>query len=271
MMKFSATDWSFQKECPDPERFFSDLAKIGIDAIELIADEPRRKAARDAGLTILNLAAPGMKEGLNLQENHTQLIPAIRDRIRQAGEESIPHLIVFSGCRCGESDETALVNCRRAFEQLIPTAAEAGVTLLLEMLNHFDHADYQAAHAEFGFQLCEQLQSPFFKTLYDLYHMERMGSALLPEILANLDKIAHLHFAEPPSRRMPQGDGQIPCQRIVPAILHAGYIGYWGLEFHPQAGQSLEELARARTLFLQLSEVTLKECEAGIVPQQRTR
>jgi len=229
-MKFSATDWSFQKECRDPERYFSSLVEIGIDAIELIGDAPRRQAARDAGLEILNMAAPGMKQGPNRLENHDRLTPAIRDRIHQASEESIPHLIVFSGCRFGEPDESALANCRRAYAQLIPTAAEAGVTLILEMLNHFDHPDYQAARAEFGFQLCEQLHSPYFKTLYDIYHMERMGSKMPAEIIANLDKIAHLHLAEAPSRDLPKADGQIPYQQIVPAILRAEYAGYW--EWH---------------------------------------
>jgi len=250
MMKFSATDWSFAEECQERPHFYTALVQIGFDAIELVADPNHRRAAREAGLKILNTAAPGMKNGLNHPENHARLIPAITDCIHAAGQEAIPHVIVFSGNRLGQPEEAALINCRRAFEQLIPEAERAGVTLVLEMLNHFDHPDYQADHAMFGFQLCEQLQSPSFQTLYDIYHMHRMGAEPLSDIVTHLDKIAHLHLAEAPGRGIPQADGQIPYQRIVPKIVEAGYEGYWGFEFHPVAGASLDELNRARAQFL---------------------
>lgn len=252
-MKFSATDWSFAPHASDPERFYADLAAHGFEGIEMVADEARRSQARAAGLQVLNLAGPGMQQGVNRREHHASLLPALTDRIALAAEEGIPQVIVFSGNRQGQPDEEGIAHCRRAFEQLLPEAEQAGVTLVFEMLNSFNHVDYQADRSSFGFQLAEQLNHPRFRILYDLYHLQRMGEACAVEVCANLGKIAHLHVAEAPDRGMPRADGNIPYRAIVPEILGAGYDGFWGFEFLPTEGNSLTELIEAKDSFLRLA------------------
>ena len=91
-------------------------------------------------------------------------------------------------------------------------------------------------------------------TLYDLYHMTCMGERCQKTLIPNLEKVAHLHFAEPPDRHAPRAAGGLALERMIPAILKAGYDGYWGMEFQPDKGATLNELRVARGLFLSLAE-----------------
>ncbi len=122
------------------------------------------------------------------------------------------------------------------------------MTLVLEVLNKFDHADYQADNSEFAFAFARACASQRVKVLYDIYHMQRMGEDLVATIIKNLDLIAHLHIAGSPKRNFPSPDQETDYRTLVRRIHAAGYRGYWGQEFLP-AGDSLEELGRAFKLF----------------------
>ncbi len=242
-MKFSAADWCFYAKAKNQDSYYQQLKKIGIDGVEMV--EPGRwEQARKAGLEIVNLSGPGMQNGVNRRENHKELLPQIRDCISLAGDNGIPCIIVFSGNRNGQPDEEGAANCRSAFEQVLPFAEKANVNLLFEMLNSFDHSDYQADSGVYGFKLAKAVGSPRFKLLYDIYHMERMGYSAVAEIPENIDVIGHLHIAESPKRNIPAAYGNIRYGEIVPAALDAGYEGWWGLEFIP-GKNSIPELETA--------------------------
>lgn len=251
-MKLSATDWSFYSKAADPARYYEILKSIGYDGVEMI-DSSRWEEARKAGLEIINLSGPGMERGVNRKENHAKLLPEIRDNIALAGDNNIPYVIVFSGNRDEQSDAEGISNCQCAFEQLLPDAEQHGVTLLFEMLNSLDHVDYQADSGDFGFKLAREMNSPYFKLIYDIFHMERMGRQCAAEVVVNLDVIAHIHLAEAPERTIPLADGNIKYAKLVPEIVSAGYDGYWGMEFMPSA-ESISELKAAKQLFHRLEK-----------------
>ena len=161
---------------------------------------------------------------------------------------------MFSGNRAGQANKQGIANCRRGFEAVLPDAERAGVVLGFEMLNTYDHPDYQGDRSQYGFDLAEALNSPWFKLVYDIYHMERMGDDSAYDILKRLPAIAHLHVAESPNRSVPLADGNIRHSQIVPAVVKAGYQGYWGLEYVPGKAveghqEPLEELRQAVALF----------------------
>jgi hydroxypyruvate isomerase len=256
-IKISAADWCFYQKLGDPERYYDTLKGLGIDGAEMV-DPSRYTAARSAGLEIVTMSGPGMTTGLNRREHHPELIPQLHDAIQHAGENKIPILIVFSGNRVGQADKQGIANCRRGFEAVLPDAERAGVVLGFEMLNTYDHPDYQADRGLFGFELAEAIDSPWFKLVYDIYHMERMGDDSNYDIVKHLSSIAHLHVAESPQRSVPLADGNIRHSQIVPAVVKAGYQGYWGLEYIPGKGEQshqepLEELRQAVAMFRWLS------------------
>jgi hydroxypyruvate isomerase len=231
-LRFSVPDWCFYRADDDPAVYYRQLAALGITAVEMVASA-RWAAARAAGLEIINLAGPGMTRGLNRREHHASLLPEIREVIAQAGAAGIPHVIVFSGNREGQADAEGIANCVAGLKALAPDTEAAGVTLLFEMLNSLDHADYQADSGAYGFQVARGVGSPAVCALYDIYHLARMGEDVLADLPANLDLVAHLHVAETPRRTVPVAGGAIDYPAIVRAVQAAGYQGYWGLEFLP--------------------------------------
>ena len=45
----------------------------------------------------------------------------------------------------------------------------------MELLNSkIDHKDYQCDRVEWGVELCKRINSPNFKLLFDIYHMQIM-------------------------------------------------------------------------------------------------
>ncbi len=247
-VRLSAADWCFLRDGTDPAAYYARLAELGVDAVEMVAPE-RRAAARDAGLAVLNTAAPGMEQGVNRPEHHDELLPRIRDAIADAGENGIPQVIVFSGNRDGQPDEVGVRHCRDAFGALLPDAEAAGVTLIFEMLSSTDHVDYQADRSAYGFALARELDHPRFRVLYDVYHMVKMGEDPAVRIPDDLAWVAHLHAAQTPDRTAPRATGGIDYGVLVRSAAAAGYTGYWGLEFVVPEGDPLDALAGAVQLF----------------------
>lgn len=250
-LRISVPDWCYHAKLGPAEDHYRTLKRLGVDAVEMV--DPRRDAlARAAGLEILNQSGPGMVDGLNRVENHATLLPEIRAALRQAASRGVPLVIVFSGNRKGQDDETGIENCLRGLREVLPDAERAGVALGFEMLCTANHPDYQACHGRYGFELWRRAASPWLKLVYDLYHLSREGDDVVADATRNLDAIAHFHVAESPGRSAPLAEGNIPYGRIVPAILAAGYQGYWGLEFCP-GSDPLGELERSIAMLRSVS------------------
>jgi hydroxypyruvate isomerase len=243
-VQISIANWCFFRADDTPETYYQQLAALGVSAVEMAPPE-HWPAARAAGLSLLNIGAPGMEHGLSKHDNHPTLLPAIRETIATAGANGIPQVIIFSGNRQGQSDTDGLQATIEGVRQLVPDAEAAGVTLTLEMLNSHDHTDYQADHSAYGFDIVRAVDSPNVRTLYDIYHLHRMGEVILPTIQENLDLIAHFHVAGSPARDCPTTDGAIDYPTIVRQVIAAGYTGYWGLEFLPKEDR-WGEIAAAR-------------------------
>jgi hydroxypyruvate isomerase len=250
VLKFSVADWAFfEKSGLSPKAFYARLKELGYNGVEMVAPE-RLAAAKAAGLEILNtgLYPDCIPHGLNRRENHDRLIPRIKTAIAEAREQGIQAVIIFSGNRLGQPDNEGMSHCRAALEKVLPDAENAGVTLLFEVFNIYDHPDYQADNSRYAFSLARSFNSPAFKVLYDIYHMERMAENAADILPANMRFTGHLHVADAPLRDRPKADGLIAYAPIVKRVMAAGYQGYWGMEFFPGA-DPLKELAEARDLF----------------------
>jgi hydroxypyruvate isomerase len=245
-LRLSVPDWCFYDDKTDPVRYYQELRSLGIAGVEMVAPS-RFSAARAAGLSILNQSGPGMTRGLNRIAHHAELLPAIRALINSAAAADIPQVIVFSGNRDGQDDAEGKANVIVGLKALAADAERAKVTLVFEMLCAQNHPDYQADHSAYGFDVVEAVASPAVKVLYDIYHMSRMGEDVIGDIVGHPELIAHLHTAESPARSAPRRDGEINYGAVVQAGLAAGYVGYWGLEFVPQADRASELRAAIAT------------------------
>lgn len=243
-LKFSAADWCFLKSGIDPAAYYPALRALGYEAVEFCSKE-RWDAARAAGLAILNLGTPGMQDGLNQRQNHERLLPEIRATIATAQENDIHQVVVFSGNRTeGVSDDIGWENCHIALTELAKDAEAAGILLVLEMLNSFDHQHYQADSSQYGLSLVKAVDSPALRILYDVYHIDRMGEDAVTIALENLPWIGHFHIAGSQTRGYPAQDGAIDYRALIREAHRAGYRGYWGVEFLTRDEDPQQLLAR---------------------------
>jgi hydroxypyruvate isomerase len=249
-MKLSTVDLPALDKKIKPAPFYKAICKMGYTGLEMVAPD-HFKMARDAGLEVLSLPAPGMEVGINRDENHEKLLPRITDIIYLAGENKIPYVIVFSGNRAGLSDAAGAENCEYALKELISEALDNKVMLIFEMMNTFDHPDYMADRAMFGIDLVTSIASANLRVLYDVYHMSRMREDYTEDLTENIGTIAQIHCAESPDRSVPEAKGDIPYADIVPKAIKAGYKGYWGMEL-AFGRDPLSELKQAADLFLSL-------------------
>ncbi|WP_269540462.1 hydroxypyruvate isomerase family protein [Cerasicoccus fimbriatus] len=247
-LKQSFSWWCFANKGVAAAELLQAAARIGYDGVELIEPE-LWPMARDAGLTIVSIVGhTSIEAGMNRLENADRIEQELRANIDRAAAFGIPDLICFSGNRDGLSDAAGLDNCAQLLERVAPIAEQAGVTLIMELLNSkVNHRDYQCDHTEWGVALCQRVNSPAFKLLYDIYHMQIMEGDIIRTIGEHHAHIAHYHTAGNPGRG-PIGDSQeLNYPAIIRAIEQTGYTGFIGHEFIP-SGDPVQELQAAYDL-----------------------
>lgn len=247
-LRQTLADWCMGDAREAPE-YYRRVAEIGFVGIEM-AEPEHWDAVRAAGLELVNICAEGMEWGLNRRDEHAAILPEIRASIDLAATNGIAQVVVFSGNRRGSTDSDGIANCVHGLEQVVGDAERAGVLLLFETLNSLadGHADYQADHSAFAFEVVRRVGSPALKVLYDIFHMHRMGEDVVQDIVEHVDLIGHLHIAGSRQRGFPGSDQEIHYPHIVQQVRSAGYDRLWGQEFLP-VGDALEELAAAYELF----------------------
>jgi hydroxypyruvate isomerase len=130
----------------------------------------------------------------------------------------------------------------------IPVLEATGVTLMIEPLNTIvDHKGYYLWSAVEAFEIVREVSHPLIKVVYDIYHQQIMEGNIIPNIINNLDCIAHLHSAGHPGRHELQC-GESDYRNIFQAADKAGYKGACGLEYMPLS-DAFESLRIARKLY----------------------
>jgi hydroxypyruvate isomerase len=237
--------WSFFREGRDADALLTAAARLGYAGVEMIP-EALWATARQHGLTIATISGhQSLGNGLNRRENHDRIEGELRANLDKAVANGIPNLIVFSGNRGGLSDAEGLEATVEGLGRVVTQAEDAGVTLVLELLNsRVDHPDYQADHTEWGVRVCEAVDSPRVKLLYDIYHMQVMEGDVIATIRKHAAHFGHYHSAGVPGRRDLDETQELNYPAIVQAIVATGYEGYLGHEFVPQ-GEAVAALEAA--------------------------
>ncbi len=227
------------------DTFARSVRELGYESIELL-DPPDWPIVQAHGLTCALANGPGtISVGFNRREHHEGLVPAYRKHIAGCARHQIPALICFSGDRSGLDDETGLRNCAEGLLQLMPDAEEAGVTLVMELLNsRIDHPDYQCDRTAWGVELVRRIGSERFKLLYDIYHMQIMEGDVIRTIQTHHQSIGHYHTGGNPGRHEIDHTQELNYPAIMRAIHATGYQGFIGQEFIP-TGDSLNSLRQA--------------------------
>jgi hydroxypyruvate isomerase len=234
-IKQSFAWWSFVREGVSADTVLKAAAQAGYAGVEL-APEANWPAIRDSGLAIATLGGHGpLDDGMNKRSNHARIEREINARLEQAARWKVPQLICFSGNRHTETDEQGIEATADILRKVAPAARDAGVTLILELLNSaVDHAGYQCDHTAWGAAVCDRVAMPNVKLLYDIYHMQIMEGDLIRTIRNNIARIGHFHTAGNPGRHDLDDAQEIQYPAVFRAIAAAGFSGYIGHEFVPK-------------------------------------
>lgn len=234
-VKQSFSWWCFENRGIDALTLLQEAKNIGYQGVDLIPTE-YWDAAQKIGLAIVNVAGHRpLEKGFNKTENHDYLEKEVLAQMEMAAKYNIPYLTVFSGNRDGIDDNIGLANTVNGINRVIQRAEKLGVTLVLELLNSkIDHPDHQCDRTLWGVAVCELVNSPNFKLLYDIYHMQIMEGDVIHTIQTHLKQIAHIHTAGVPGRNDIDGTQELNYAGIVKAVMNFGYTGYIGHEFLPK-------------------------------------
>jgi hydroxypyruvate isomerase len=251
MIKQSFTYWSFADKGLGPDELLKAAAEIGFDAIEILA-EAYFPLAKKYGLALSahrgHLSIP---RGLNRREHRPGILKELEDNIKIAEAWGIPNLICFSGNRESISDKEGAEITAEGLRKAAPLAEQAGVTLVLELLNSkVDHPDYQCDHTPWGVKVVELVASPNVKLLYDIYHMQIMEGDLIRTIQTYHPHIGHYHTAGNPGRNELSETQEINYAGVFRAIQATAYSGYIAHELIP-TGDTKKALQQAYTLCAQ--------------------
>jgi hydroxypyruvate isomerase len=246
-LKLSVSRWPFGKFTLD--QLCQMCRELGLDAVDLLEPDqwdvpPRYGLVCAMGYATVPNPDTRLTEGFNRVENHSWLIPAYQKAIPLAAAAKVPNVICFSGSRKGQSDDEGRAVCARGLAPLIPLAEQHGVTLCMELLNSkVDHPDYQCDHTAWGVALAKQVNSPRFKLLYDIYHMQIMEGDVVRTIRDNIAYIGHFHTGGVPGRHEIDDTQELNYRVVMRAIADAGFKGYVAQEFVPTKDprQSLAE------------------------------
>ncbi len=208
---------------------------LGYRSVEILS-EPDWAIVREHGLDCAVANGPvSIGGGINQPASREKFVADCKDLLPKVRDAGIPNMIIFSGNRHPDlSDEQGLDNCAAALEKVVPLAEEAGVTIIMELLNsRVDHGGYMCDKTPWGVRLVQKVGSDRFKLLYDIYHMQIMEGDVIRTIRDSHQHIAHYHTAGVPGRREIDENQELYYPAICRAIVETGYTGFLGQEFIP--------------------------------------
>jgi len=236
------------------DHLFRTAAEIGYAAVELWTrgDDLKEvvETAKRHNLAVASMSGhASLPDGLNKRSNHDRIEAELHESIDIAARHGIPGLICFSGNRQPfQSELEAIDAVADGFRRIAPHAEERGINLNMELLNSkVDHPGYQCDHTAWGVAVCEKVNSPRVKLLYDIYHMQIMEGDVIRTIQQNIRWIGHFHTAGNPGRNDMDDTQELNYAGICRAIAATGYPYYVGHEFVPR-GDLIEALRTAFAL-----------------------
>lgn len=238
--------------------FLREVKKIGLPAVEIWSREPDfvefAELTKKHGLRISSMVGHehgspkdgSHAEGFSRASNHDRLEAELKESIDIAAKYNIPGIITLSGHRnVGETDIETLQVCAKGLKRIAPYAEKKGVNLNMELLNtKVDHPRYICDHTDWAVALCEMVNSPRVKILYDIYHMQIMEGDVIRNIKKSIRWIGHFHTAGNPGRQDLDDQQELNYRGICHAISSTGYDLYIGHEFKPK-GDALQALQAA--------------------------
>lgn len=244
-IKQSICGGCLRKARMDKEREAALAVKLGLVGMDLVRPGDWAVVKKHGLVATMVPGAGSIRKGLNDKSMHGKFLADFKANIKAATEHNWPNVIAMAGDRRGISDEEGMDNCRTILKEAVKIAEDEGVTICMELLNsRVNHPGYMCDKSAWGFELCRRVDSPRFKMLYDIYHMQIMEGDLIATIRKNIKYIGHFHTAGVPGRHELDEDQEIYYPAVMRAIAESGYTGYVAHEYTP-TGDPIKSLIQA--------------------------
>lgn len=226
--------------------------RIGLEAMEGISSE-HYDAVTKMGLKISLVGSHGFAKGPLDPDNHAEVENKLREGIDLAVKYGAPNVITFTGMsKAGIADDAAKRNCLECWKRVVPYAEEKKIGIVLEHLNSKDDSHPMKGHPGYwgdDLHLCADLvnavDSPSFKLLFDIYHVQIMNGDLIRNIRRYHEIVGHYHTAGNPGRGELDDSQEINYPPVIRAIMETGYTGYIAQEFIPTSDDPAASLQQA--------------------------
>ena len=213
-------------------------AEMGVVGMDLVGRKDWDTIKKHGLVATMVSGAGGIRLGLNDKSMHPKFLQDFRKNIDAAAEYNWPNVITMAGDRKGIGDEEGMDNCHTVLREAVKIAEDKGITICMELLNsRVNHPGYMCDKSAWGFELCKRVDSPRFKMLYDIYHMQIMEGDLIATIKKNINHIGHFHTAGVPGRNELDENQEINYPAVMRAIVETGYTGYVAHEYSPARGR----------------------------------
>ena len=212
------------------------IKELGFDAAETynwksMDLDAVKKALDETGVELLSMCTTEFR--LTDPAYRQAWLDGLKESCEAANKLGVKKLITQVGQDTGAPREEQHAAIVETLKLAKPILEAAQVTIMLEPLNTYvNHPGYYLWSSVEGFEIVREVDSPYVKIIYDIYHQQVMEGNIIPNVINNLDCIAHLHSAGHPGRHELQY-GESDYKVIFAAIDKAGYTGACGLEYGP--------------------------------------
>ncbi|MCC8193586.1 MAG: hydroxypyruvate isomerase family protein [Deltaproteobacteria bacterium] len=116
-------------------------------------------------------------------------------------------------------------------------AAEQGVTLVLEPINHRDMPQFFLERQDAAQAIVLELNRPNIAVQFDIYHCQITEGDVATRLKRDLPHIGHVQIAGVPDRHEPD-KGEVNYPWLFAYLDELGYAGWVGCEYIPEAETS---------------------------------
>ncbi len=220
------------------------VKRLGFSAIDLVGpNEWNILKQYGVDSSMCNGAELSLEDGWGDAQFHQPLIERYRKHIDLVSDAGYKNLICFSGNARGKDPEDGLKNAVKGLKKILAQAEKRGVVLQMELFNSkIDHPDYFCDNSAWGIELCKRLDSPNFKLLYDIYHMQISEGDIIRTIQNHHEYFGHYHTAGVPGRNEIDDTQELYYPAIARAIHATGFKGYVAQEFMPKRATDAEKI-----------------------------
>ena len=212
------------------------IKELGFDALETYGWKSLdlttvRNACEENGVEFISMCTTEFR--LTDSDFRQAWLDGLKESCAAANRVGAKRLITQVGQDTGAPRERQHENIVTTLRLARPILEDSGVTVMIEPLNTlFNHPGYYLWSAVEAFDIIREVDCDFVKVVYDIYHQQVSEGNIIPNIVNNIDKIAHLHSAGHPGRHELQ-NGENDYNFIFKAVNNAGYKGCCGLEYGP--------------------------------------